>query len=83
MSSGELVIIFIVAFLVFGPERLPELARKLGKWLFEIRRAAQDVKVQMETEFTPPEKETTKEEKPTEKLYPQENQPDKSDIDNK
>ncbi len=82
MSSGELVIIFIVAFLVFGPERLPELARKLGKWLFEIRRAAQDVKVQMETEFTSPEKEM-KEEKPAEKLHPQDNQADKPDINNK
>ncbi len=83
MSSGELVIIFIVAFLVFGPERLPELARKLGKWLFEIRRAAQDVKVQMETEFTPPEKETTNKEKPAENLHPQEGQTDKLDVDNK
>ncbi len=82
MSSGELVIIFIVAFLVFGPERLPELARKLGKWLFEIKRAAQDVKVHMETEFAEHEKET-KDDKPAEKLYPQENQADKSDINNK
>ncbi len=82
MSGGELVIIFIVAFLVFGPERLPELARKLGKWLFEIKRAAQDVKVHMETEFAAPEEET-KEEKPPEKSHPEEKPVDKPDYDNK
>lgn len=69
MSSGELVIIFIVAFLVFGPEKLPELGRTLGKWLFEIRKAAQDVKGHMETELDAMEKET-KEEKPAEEIHP-------------
>lgn len=63
MSGGELVIIFIVAFLVFGPKRLPELARTLGKLLFELKKAAQDVKVHMETEIDSAEKETEKETK--------------------
>ena len=82
MSSGELVIIFIVAFLVFGPERLPELARKLGKWLFEIKRAAQDVKDHMETEIASSEKEVKKKETP-EESYPQANSGDKPDDNNK
>lgn len=82
MSTGELVIIFVVAFLVFGPERLPELARKLGKWLYQIKMATQDVKAHMETEFAAAEKET-KEEKPPEKSYPQETQADKPDVANK
>ncbi|HSB30817.1 MAG TPA: twin-arginine translocase TatA/TatE family subunit [Candidatus Sulfobium mesophilum] len=82
MSSGELVIIFIVAFLVFGPERLPELARKLGKWLFEIKRAAQDVKVHMETEIASSEKEVKEKEAPVEP-YPQVNSADKPDDNNK
>jgi Tat protein translocase TatB subunit len=81
MSSGELIIIFIVAFLVFGPEKLPELGRTLGKWLFEIRKAAQDVKDHMETEFDTVGKET-KEEKPTEELPPHEKQADEAQ-DNK
>ncbi len=69
MSGGELVIIFIVAFLVFGPEKLPELAKTLGKWFFELRKAAQDVKDQMETELdTDKEK---KEEKSAEEFPPQ------------
>ncbi len=64
MSGGELVIIFIVAFLVFGPKRLPELARTLGKLLFELKKAAQDVKVNMETEIDSTEKETKEEKTP-------------------
>ncbi len=66
MSGGELVIIFIVAFLVFGPKRLPELARTLGKLLFELKKAAQDVKVHMETEIDSAEKETKEEKTPEE-----------------
>lgn len=66
MSGGELVIIFIVAFLVFGPKKLPELARTLGKLLFEVKKAAQDVKIHMETEFDSTEKETKEEKIPDE-----------------
>ncbi len=81
MSTGELVIIFIVAFLVFGPEKLPELARTLGKWLLELRRATQDVKVHMETEFDSTDKET-KEEEPQEKSQAEEEPVDKADKNN-
>jgi sec-independent protein translocase protein TatB len=47
----ELIVIFLVALLVFGPKRLPELARSLGKGLGDLKRAFQDVKDQVETEF--------------------------------
>jgi len=47
----ELIVIFTVAILVFGPKRLPELAKTLGKGLGELKRAFQDVKEQVETEF--------------------------------
>ncbi len=52
----ELVVIFIVALLVFGPEKLPEVGRTLGKWMIEIRKGVQSAKVQMETEFSELEK---------------------------
>jgi Tat protein translocase TatB subunit len=77
MSGGELVIIFIVAFLVFGPEKLPELGRTLGKWLYEMRKAAQDVKDHMETELDTAEKET-KEEKPVDEIPPHEKPADEA-----
>ncbi len=47
----ELVIIFIVALLVFGPEKLPEIGRTLAKWVVEIRRGINIAKSQMEEEM--------------------------------
>ena len=47
----ELLIIFIVAVLVFGPEKLPEISRTLGKWVVEIRRGINIAKSQMEEEM--------------------------------
>lgn len=40
----ELLVILVVALLVFGPQRLPELARSLGKSLAEFRRASSDLR---------------------------------------
>lgn len=42
VSFTELITILLVALVVFGPQRLPELARKAGKWAREIRRTASD-----------------------------------------
>jgi Tat protein translocase TatB subunit len=47
----ELIIIFIVALLVFGPEKLPEISRTLGKWVVEIRRGINIAKSQIENEM--------------------------------
>lgn len=47
----ELVIIFLVALLVFGPKKLPEVGRTLGKWIVDIRKGVQSVKSQVENEF--------------------------------
>jgi Tat protein translocase TatB subunit len=48
----ELVIILIVALLVVGPAKLPEVARSIGKALGEFRRLADDVKETFEQEMT-------------------------------
>lgn len=47
----ELIVIFVVALLVFGPRRLPELGRSLGKGLAEFRRASSDLKNSIEREI--------------------------------
>jgi Tat protein translocase TatB subunit len=47
----ELMIIFIVALLVFGPKKLPELAKTMGKWVAEIKRGVYVAKSQIEQEF--------------------------------
>jgi sec-independent protein translocase protein TatB len=61
----ELVLVFVIALLVFGPEKLPEVGRTLGKWLIEIRKGIQNAKVQMEGEFEEMEKKRTEEEAET------------------
>jgi TatA/E family protein of Tat protein translocase len=40
----EIVVILVIALLVFGPKRLPELARSLGRGLNEFRRASTDLR---------------------------------------
>lgn len=47
----ELIIIFVVALLVVGPKKLPELGRTLGKWVVEIRRGINMAKSQIEDEM--------------------------------
>jgi len=51
LSSGELIVIFLIAFLVFGPERLPELGKTLGKWLYEIRKGMHNATAEIENEM--------------------------------
>jgi sec-independent protein translocase protein TatB len=43
-SIAHLVIIFVVALVVFGPEKLPDLARNLGKVMGEFRKATGDLR---------------------------------------
>ena len=50
-SVPHLVIIFIVVLVVFGPHRLPELARGLGKMMAEFRKASADFKMAFEEEM--------------------------------
>jgi sec-independent protein translocase protein TatB len=44
LSIPHLIIIFVVALVVFGPEKLPELARTLGKLMGEFRRATGELR---------------------------------------
>ncbi len=46
----ELIIIFVVALIVFGPKKLPELGKSLGKGLAEFRRASNELKATIEEE---------------------------------
>ena len=44
LSIPHLIVIFIVALVVFGPEKIPELARNLGKVMAEFRRHTSDLR---------------------------------------
>lgn len=50
LGFAELMVIFTVALLVFGPRKLPEIGRSLGKSLNEFKRATNDLKRTWETE---------------------------------
>lgn len=51
IGMQEIIVIIIVALLVFGPKRLPELSRTIGKGLSELRRAVEDAKYQIDREL--------------------------------
>ena len=44
LGFQELLVIFVIALLVFGPKKLPELGKSLGKGLREFKRATNDLK---------------------------------------
>ncbi len=50
LGVPELIVLFVIALLVFGPKRLPELGRTLGKALTEFRRASNELKSVVEDE---------------------------------
>ena len=47
----ELIIIFVVALIVFGPRKLPELGKSLGKGLAEFRKASNELRSTFEEEL--------------------------------
>ncbi len=50
-SAGEMLFLFVLALVVLGPKRLPELARQLGKFMNEFKRASNEFKYQIESEI--------------------------------
>jgi sec-independent protein translocase protein TatB len=51
IGGWEMILIMVVALLVFGPKRLPELARSLGRGLAEFRRASSDLRRSMDLDL--------------------------------
>lgn len=51
LSLPHLVVIFVIALVVFGPQKLPELARTLGKLMAEFRKASGDFRSAFEEEM--------------------------------
>jgi sec-independent protein translocase protein TatB len=58
LSLPHLIIIFLIALMVFGPEKLPELARKMGHYMAEFRRMTGDVRRVMDEEMREIERQT-------------------------
>jgi len=47
----ELIIIFVIALIIFGPRKLPELGRSLGKSIAEFKKASNELKSTLEEEI--------------------------------
>jgi len=50
IGMPELIIIFVIALIIFGPKKLPELGRSLGRSLNEFKRASNELKNTLEEE---------------------------------
>lgn len=51
IGGTELLVIMTIALLIFGPRKLPELGRSIGKGLSEFKRASNDLKRSLEEEI--------------------------------
>ncbi len=50
IGMPELIVIFVIALIIFGPRKLPELGRSLGKGINEFKRASNELKSTFEEE---------------------------------
>src|SRR6266404_1095023 len=57
LGVQEMVVIFLVALVLFGPRKLPELAKTIGKAVTEFRRAQSDLKATFQREMQSIERE--------------------------
>lgn len=46
----ELIVVLVIALLVFGPSKIPEIARSLGRAIVEFKRASEELKATLEDE---------------------------------
>lgn len=53
IGTGELVLILIIALIIFGPSKLPELGRAVGKTLNEFKKVSKEFKEDLSLEDTP------------------------------
>ena len=59
IGMPELIIIFVIALIIFGPRKLPELGRSLGKSIAEFKKASNELKSTLEEEIRLEEQRST------------------------
>ncbi len=59
IGMPELIIIFVIALIIFGPRKLPELGRSLGKSIAEFKKASNELRSTLEEEIRLEEQRTT------------------------
>ncbi len=68
IGMPELIIIFVIALIIFGPRKLPELGRSLGKSLAEFKTASNELKSTLEEEIRLEEQRARTSKRPTQRL---------------
>lgn len=51
MGMGELLLIFVIGLLVFGPDKLPQVARNIGKTMRDLKRTTNEIKYSIDKEI--------------------------------
>jgi len=54
LGAGEIVVVLAVALMVLGPKKMPEVARKLARFLAQLRRVADEVRTQVDDALNEP-----------------------------
>jgi len=71
IGGPELLLILVIALLVFGPKKIPELSRTIGRGVAEFRRATNDFKTTLEREVSAADREPEEPRPATEKSTPE------------
>lgn len=81
IGMPELIIIFVIALIIFGPRKLPELGRSLGKSLAEFKKASNELKNTLEEEIRLDEQRTRDEQRTKEEATHAREETDKAKTD--
>jgi TatA/E family protein of Tat protein translocase len=64
LGFPELIVIFVIALIIFGPRKLPEIGKSLGKSLAEFKRASNELKSTLDEEIRMEERRSTERQQP-------------------
>ena len=70
IGMPELIVIMVIALIIFGPRKLPELGRSLGRSLNEFKRASNELKHTLDEEIRVEEQKSTERQQPPESPRP-------------